>query len=1235
MPDPTRLLQAANDLIAQGRLAEAAAPVEQALRLSPDDHAAHCLMCYLLTKRGEYEGAIRHIERAIRAVPGDSNYLANLGKLQWLTGRLDDAVATLRRALRIWPSNLNAHVDLANALMDRREFAAAAEVCRAGLAHHVEHPLLSHNLGLALLNLGEVEAAVARFRRGAAANPLDLTVAAGLAGAMNYLPGATAADVAAAHLAYGRLLERVLPERLPEAPVSRDPDRPLRLGLVSPDLRAHPVACFIEPLLEGLDRSRFHTTCYMTSARADATTDRLRRLAGAWRDAAAMNEVELAKQVRADRIDILVDLAGLTRGQRLATFRLRPAPVQAAYCGYPAPTGIAEIDLRIVDSLTDPPGSEVAGTEALLRIDPCFLCYAPPADAPEPDPVPPSRRSSTPAPVTFGSFNAMQKINTSVVHAWSALLARVPGSRLLVKNPSLDGPEAAAALRRRFAARGIGPERLEFAGWSPTVAEHLAAHARVDIALDTFPYAGTTTTCESLLMGVPVVTLSGRTHAGRVGASLLRAAGGERLASLVAATESQYVDIAAALAADAERLASLRAWLRPALLRSPLCDRRAFGERFGAALREAWGRFCRGALPRRDRPPPALPDHRPPTPTTSPATAAALESAMDHLRAGRPARAREVLEAAARRYPTDPAVADLLASVLLQEGEAARAEFAARQGLRGAPADAGLLFTLSQAQALQKQGERAIETLRRAIAAAPAWAEPRAALARLLMAAARHAEAAAICRPLVNPGAVQPAAAAAYAPAAHFLGRVEEAVAALRAAREHSPDDFALKELLAFTLNYDPAATADEVFEAHVAYGAALERAMAPQRLPPAPTPSPDAAPSPGAAPRRLRVGLMSPDLRAHAVASFVEPLARHLDRGAFELTLYYTNTSEDRVSHRLRALADRWRHDAQPDQAALARRIRDDGIDVLVELSGLTALHRLPVMALRPAPVQATWLGYPNTTGLPSIQWRIVDAVTDPAPEADAFAVERLIRLEGCYLCYAAPEEAPEPAPAPPVDADPEQWITFGSLGTLLKFNDRLLGAWAALLGAVPRSRLLLKNHGLTAAENREALAARFAARGIGPERLVLLPPTPGLREHLETYHRVDVALDTFPYAGTTTTCESLLMGVPVVTLAGPPPAPGRTGNGHAARVGLSLLTAAGLPDLAATSVDAYVALGAALAADRARLRDYRRTLRQRLLASPLCDGPAFARRFEAALRTMWAAAADRGTGTTDHPPP
>ena len=373
---------------------------------------------------------------------------------------------------------------------------------------------------------------------------------------------------------------------------SRDPERPLRVGYVSPDFRVHSVAYFFQAILAAHDAGAFHAICYANAPQKDDMTAHLKQLAGDWRETYSMNDDQVAALIRTDKIDILVDLAGHTGLNRMLTFARRPAPVQISYLGYCCTTGLAAIDYRLSDWRTDPKGQEVVHAETLYRLERSFLCYGAPDSAPEVGPLP--SMSGTESAITFGSFNTLAKVTPQVVALWAKVMHAVPGSRFILKAKSLS--DAATRLRYRalFESHGIAGERLEMLGRIKDKGDHLAAYGRLDIALDTFPYNGVTTSCEAMWMGVPVVTLEGRSHAGRLCATLLHAVG---LARLIAGGEAAYVEIAKGLAEDGAALAALRADLRRRLQQSELRDGPGLTRAVEAAYRDMWRKWCAGGAP--------------------------------------------------------------------------------------------------------------------------------------------------------------------------------------------------------------------------------------------------------------------------------------------------------------------------------------------------------------------------------------------------------------------------------------------------------------------------------------------------------------------------------------------------------------------------------------------------------------------------------------------------------------
>ncbi len=431
------------------------------------------------------------------------------------------------------------------------------------------------------------------------------------------------------------------------------------------------------------------------------------------------------------------------------------------------------------------------------------------------------------------------------------------------------------------------------------------------------------------------------------------------------------------------------------------------------------------------------------------------------------------------------------------------------------------------------------------------------------------------------------------------LGRVAEAQLSFRRSLAGDPDLRDVRSNLLLSLNYTNDLSHMDLFHEHLEWSRRHESLPVRASRPHANDPNPH---------RKLRVGYVSPDFRRHSVAFFVEPLLRCHSRDAVAVHCYSNVLTHDGVTAHLASLADTFRDIAHLNDDEAAKLVRDDGIDILVDLAGHTARGRLGLFALGPAPVQVTYLGYPNTTGLAAVDWRLTDSRADPVGEGDEFYSEKLMRLPRTFLCFQPPVDAPDVLPPPSLKTG---HVTFGSFNTLPKLTAEVIAVWSRLLKRAPGSRLVLKASGLDDSQTRARLIHEFEMAGVNGDRLSLLPKTGDFNEHLSCYHQIDVGLDPFPYNGTTTTCEALWMGVPTVTLSG---------NRHASRVGASILANLGLPELIAASVEGYIEAAGHLAADQTRLSALRRTMRDRFSASPLRDETGFAEDVERAYRKMWA---------------
>ena len=567
-------------LLRKGMQEEARAQLRELVRQEPPSAAACYLLAVLRGEDGSPEEAAELLARTLSLEPENVKALNALGAALQQLEQPEQALACYREALRIKPGFLEARINLALLLKEALRFSEAELVLRDGTELHPDSVRLHYNLANVLHSQGRSLEAVAAYRETLRLDPDHLDARQNLLFALHYSPQFSRRLVYLEHLKGGRSRpfrpapEQRIPQKRP-APGSR-----IRIGYLSPDFREHAVASFIEPVLREHDRGRFEIFCYANLPRADRTTQRLMGLAEQWRDIHGMPDHNAAAQIAKDGIDILVDLAGHTSGSRLPVFAYRPAPLQVTWIGYPDTTGLKEMDYRITDALADPPGvDDRCHSERLVRLPRSFCCYLPPGDAPDLSP-PPCTGSGR---ITFGSFNNLAKVTPEVIALWSRVLQAVPGSLLLLKAK----PLADQGVRRRildlFAAGGVAGDRIEFDPGQPGIREHLAQYRRVDVALDTFPYNGTTTTCEALWMGVPIITLAGDRHASRTGASLLTNCG---LADLVTRSEAQYLEMARQVAQDQALLQAFRAGARERLKRSPLLDAAGITRELETALAE-------------------------------------------------------------------------------------------------------------------------------------------------------------------------------------------------------------------------------------------------------------------------------------------------------------------------------------------------------------------------------------------------------------------------------------------------------------------------------------------------------------------------------------------------------------------------------------------------------------------------------------------------------------------------
>lgn len=562
----------------------AGASYRKAVGFDPRRIAAHHALATLAEARRDFHAAANHCREALRHAPDNPVLNYNLGNFLRETGRLDEALSAYRRALALQPRFPEALNNEGFTLYKLGHCTEAIARYRQAIALRPDFADALNNLAVALTDGGEPYEAISRYREAMRLGAGNASNHSNLLLCLNYLPDLDAASLYAEHLEWARQFGNT-PQPPVAHPNARDPHRRLRVGYVSPDFCYHSVMRFFAPILEHHDHAVTEIYCYSNTERPDATTERLKSLADHWREIRGLPTERVVEQIRHDAIDILVDLAGHTGDNRLPVFAQRPAPIQISYLGYPNTTGLSAVDYRLTDIETDPPGQEQYHTETLIRLPRGFLCYQPPAGLAF-ESTPPVTTSGH---ITFASFNQAWKISRRTIAVWAGILGEVPGSRLMLKNRSFREPVMRERFVVLFGEAGIPRERLDFISWTPRPEDHFTQYRRVDIALDTFPYNGTTTTCEAMWMGVPVVTLAGARHASRVGLGLLTRLG---LTDLVAHDEKEYAAIAVRLAGDPGRLADLHRSLRDRMASSALCDAAGFTRDLETLYREMWGAWC-------------------------------------------------------------------------------------------------------------------------------------------------------------------------------------------------------------------------------------------------------------------------------------------------------------------------------------------------------------------------------------------------------------------------------------------------------------------------------------------------------------------------------------------------------------------------------------------------------------------------------------------------------------------
>ena len=1201
--------QVALRLLRSGDAAGAASAAVAVLARSPDDATARQVLGIVAGQKGDLQSACDHFAHVVALDPRNADAHGNLAEALSRLDRSADSLAVFRRALALAPGSLNARVNCSLALIEQGLYGEAVETAGAALGLDPRCPQALQNLSLAQWGSGHVEEAIATLRRAVELDPGNGPAWSNLLMILQYSAAHSEEDLLTAARAWGRTMDR---RRV--GPLAREMPEParLRVGYASGDLRDHPVGHGIERILSGHDPARVEVFLYATNAVEDAVTDRLKRHAKGWRNLAGLDDETAARRIAADSVHVLVDLSGHTAHHRLGVFAHRPAPVQATWLGYFATTGLPQMDYVLRDPAQIPPEEARFYTERVWTLEDAAFGYRPHPDCPDLTPLPAHQKGH----VTFGCFANPAKISGGAIAAWARVLHGVPGSRMILDRKGLDDPLGRDRVLSLFSRHGIGPDRLDL-GASQGHLAYMARYAEVDVVLDTFPCNGATTTYEALWMGVPVVSRRWRRMVGHFAESILGPCGH---GDWVVGDVDGYVAAALALAGDLDRLSSLRASLRGELASSPLCQAddcaRCLERAYEGMWREARGpegevdlaayqieaarAFQGGDAGLAER------MFRRAT-ELAPGLAEAHNNLGVVLRLGnRVGEAILRFERALALLPDDASARANLGASLIAYGRTAEAVEHLQRAVALDPGVAQYHYDLTIPLALRGRFAEAFAAFERGAALDPAAVRTQGPVLydRLGDAFATHSrfEEAVVCFTQslgllhggLPEGTLRARACHAVGTSLQHAGRVDEAMGWFTLALDADPNDAEAHGSLAWCFQYSDRFTEDQAADWAKAQarrydcGLPIVDCRAPFHNPHLP----------------LRVGYLSPDFRDHPVGHVMETLLQAHDLDGFELFLYGSVVQPDAVTARLANLADRWRDIALLEDDESAELIRQDGLDILIDLAGYTKGHRMGVFARKPAPVQAQWLGYWATSGLGQMDYFIVHPTLIP-PEDERLYTERPMRVEGRAFCYAPPKAD---ILVPPLPALARDFVTFGCHNYLAKVTSETIRVWSRVLEAVPGSRMRLNRHAFGSEATREHFLSRFESHGVDRSRIDLLS-TSTSDEHLVALGEFDVMLDTFPFNGGTSIYEALWMGLPVVTMAAPRMV------GH---FGENILEPLGFGDWVARSPEEYVARAVAFAGDLPALSRLRDGLRAHLLDSPLCDAPAYVREIEDAFRRM-----------------
>lgn len=1211
---------------------------------------------------GQDEAGEACFKKALAVNPGSvesATFLAYLGNISYRKGRFDEAIAHFEHALEISPDNTDI---LRNFLLARfgkgnkREMVAMmSDILKLPDAGRANFPVFSLAKRNCLWDMVEktkdkvIELAKAGLADFSALEMSNLDLLA--------VTGVPHEALLAVHCITGGILEgkRMRPPYTAYEKVQHPSSR-MKIAYLSGDFRAHVINTFIRGLFNFHDRERFEIVCYSNTFNPDKTTEQYQNAADAFVDITGMNDAEVAEKIHADGVHVLVNLAGYTKDSRMEVMTYRAAPVQIMYLGYPYTSGLSTVDYFISDPYLDGPQNAKYFVEKQLRLPESFATF----DRLHEQEIAEDSPFKANGHVTFGCLVNPYKLTPEVVAVWSQIMQAVPDSKIILNNPHYDFDLMRQKITEAFATQRVDSSRVKIIHEPHSSGIHLRYYNDIDIALDTFPLTGGTTTHEALWMGVPVVTLVGGIYPHRLSYSILSNAGMD-LSEVIAFSKEAYIKKAVALGLNKARIDVLHHEIPKNLALSIQCDPVRHTQHMEAAYLQAWNlKFPDQRITFENK---TIGQKETAGNLLEKATGAAREGDLNqaktlcrkifkidaeniealnllgsvHLIEKKYDTAKECLELVISVLPNQVNALNNLGLISLEcdrNFEVAEAYF--KKVLTLEPKHVNALMNLGNIYRALHQPESARASYKKALDLDPENGSLLNNLGSLEVLSGRFSEASAyyqhalIFMPdkpeilsnlmTMNRTLGENEAALALIPKLMSLPKPglalfpmyscakmfclwDEAYALLPKLQQLIRDGGATFDSfieLNLSLLATPGIQASTHFEIHQKTGRIIDQL----RVGPVYSEYPQAMRRTG----RLKIGYLSPDFHQHVSNICFRGLMNFHNKELFEVYCYSSSHIEDEVSEQYRAAADHFVNVTELSDQELAARIHADGIHFLIDLAGYTSHGRIGVLSYRPAPVQMMYLGYPYTSGFSSVDYFISDPFLD-GPGNARFFTEKQLRLPQSFMSFSHLTEQPID---PVIPCKKNGGVCFGSMNNPYKLNPEVIGVWSRILKQVPDSKIIINHPNCSQEVTRDRITQEFEKNGVAPTRILIKAAPHPKGSHFYYYNEMDIILDSFPLTGGTTTIDAVWMGLPVITCVG---------EIYPHRLSYSILKNIGLDveDLIAFSEEDYVKKAVSLALSPERISALHREIPRALGRSILCDPHRLTRQMESAFIQGW----------------